>query len=171
MGVLTALVLVRRGHDRKMMVALGVGLGPLMLLVASDTVRRREGEARPLVIEPGADHGGGLDVLVLVQGRPDDVRSVLPSVAALRSELRTLTLARAVAYEWLEEDLDNEVVMAASSALLAARDMLPIGGAELALHPGTPKAVADRFDAQHGRTLVLFAIEESTTGSTSRNHG
>lgn len=164
MGVLVALRLARSGHDRRTMVAVGAGLGPLMVLLASDIVRRREREAAPLVLERGVDHGGDLDVLVLVQGRPGDVRSVLPTLEAVRPDLGTLTLARAVAYEWTEGDLDDEAVSAAFSALLEAAGLLSIGGVGLALHPGPPAAVAERLEAQQQRTLVLFALGESTAG-------
>jgi hypothetical protein len=81
-GVLVGLGLGRRGHDRRLMTALGVGLGPLMLMVGSEALRR-EREAVPLVLSPGADHGGDLDVLVLVQHDPNHVRSLAPMLEAV----------------------------------------------------------------------------------------
>jgi hypothetical protein len=159
-GMVVALRVARRGHDRRVMVALGAGLGPLIFVLVSD-LRRREAEAPLIVLEPGVDHGGDLDVLVLVQRRPDEVRSVLPTLEAVAPDLATLTIARAVDFEWLEGDLDNEVVVASSIVLRDAAALVPIDGAGLALHPGTPTMVADRFAAQPDRSLVLFAVGDS----------
>lgn len=165
-GVLVGLGLARRGHDRRTMAALGVGLGPLMFVVASDAVRRREREARPFVLSPGLDHGGTLDVLVLIEDSPDHVRSVTPTLSAVESEIGTLTIAQTVEYEWLEDgqdDADNDVVASASAALLAARNLVPISSPALVVFPGTAEATARRFAARPRRTLVLVATDESTT--------
>jgi hypothetical protein len=142
-GVLVGLGLARRGHDRRAMTALGAGLGPLMFVVASDAVRRRERETRPLVLSPGVDHGGDLDILVLVENGPEDVRAVASTLGAVESEIGTLTLARTVGYEWLEYEADNEVVASASDALLRLW-------------------AARWFTARPRRTLVLVAVDAST---------
>lgn len=171
-GVSVALVLARRGHDCRTMVALGVGLGPLMFVVASDAVRRREREARPLVLSPGVDHGGDLDILVLIQHSPEHVRSLAPTLSAVESEVGTLTLARAVEYEWLddapEDHADNEVVASASSALVTARDLVPISSPALVVFPGTVEAAARRFAARRHRTLILVAIDDPTAAPGHR---
>lgn len=165
LGVLVAVALARRGHDRKTMLALGVGLGPLMLVVASDVLRRREREARPLLLAPGVDHGGGLDILVLLQDRPEHVRSVVPTLDAVKTDVGRLTLVRAVDFEWLEDDLDNEAVDSATADLVVARDLVPISSPALVVCPGTAKRAAQRFAPRGRRTLVLVAIDESSTNS------
>ncbi len=159
--------LARRGHDRKIMVALGIGLGPLMIVVAVEAVTRREGEARPRLLAPGLDHGGHLDVLALIQGHPEDVRSLIPTLNAVKSVLATLTLARAVPCEWVEDPSDNEVIAQAMSALVAARELVPISNPALCVFPGTPEAVARRFSARSRPTLVLIAIDEATAPSSN----
>ncbi len=164
-GVGVARPMVRRGHDRKIMTALGIGLGPLMIVVAVEAVTRREREARPLLLASGFDQGGDLDVLVLVPGDPDQIRSLVPTLTVVKSELGTLTLARAVPYEWVDDHSDNEVIVQASSALVAAREFVPITGPALAVFPGTPRGVAQRFSARWRRTLVLFATDEPATSN------
>lgn len=161
-GVVVALGLARRGHDRRMMLGLGAGLGPLMLVVASDAVRWRERDARALVLAPGADHGGDLDILVLIQDRPEDVRSVVPTLDAMRTEIGRLLLARVVDFEWLEGDLDNDVIDVASEALIAARDLVPVSSPALVVCPGTPQEAAERCLPGGRRMLVLVAIDESS---------
>lgn len=162
-GVLIGLALGRRGHDRRLMVAMGAGLGPLMAVVASNAVTRRRA-ASPLVLSPGGDHGGDLDILVLITDRADGVRSVVPTLIAVASEVRVLTLARAVPYEWLEGD-DNEVVEAASSVLVEARELVPIHRPALVVFPGRADDAVQRFVAAGERTLILHAIEESPVAS------
>lgn len=164
-GVLVAWWLVRRGHDTRTMLALGACLGPLMGLVASDTVRRRERIARPLMLASPVDHGGPLDVLVLVQGRPDEVRSVGPTLEAVAPDLGTVMVARAVAYEWLEGDIDNDVVRTSEDDLVAAVGLLPVMGAGVALWPGPVDRVTARAGDGPAYTLVLNAIDESASGS------
>jgi hypothetical protein len=161
LGVFVALRLARRGHDRTTMVAVGAGLGPLMLVVAADIVRWREQEARPLVLAPGADHGGELDIVVLVQAQPEHVQSVVLTLDAVESEVGRLTLARVVDYEWLEGDLDNEVINDASAALVAARHLVPISSPALVVCPGTAEQAPGRVAGRGRRTLVLVAIDET----------
>lgn len=162
-GVLVGLALARRGHHRRTMAALGFGLGPLMSIVASDAVKRREREARPFVLSPGVDHGGELDVLVHIQHGAEHIRSVAATLNAVESDIGTLTLARTVDYEWLEGDADNDVVEAASTALVMARDLVPISNPALLVFPGTVDSTARRFAGRSGRTLVLVAIDGPIT--------
>jgi hypothetical protein len=115
--------------------------------------------------------GGSLDVLVLVQGDPGNVRSVMPSLDAVRSDVGMLTIACAVDYEWIEGDLDNDVVASSGAALRRSRELGSVEGAALALHPGTPETVAARFRARSRRTLVLFAIEPSPAESVTDDRG
>lgn len=159
-GLSLALLLVRRGHDTRTMIALGIGLGPLMALVASETIRRRESSATALTLQHGIDRGGLLDVLVLVQdGDCDvDVEGLVPTIESVRGELGLLTLARAVPYEWLEGDLDNEVVRAGERALVDAEARLAVRGAELALLPGRVDRAVERFGRRRRRRLVLTAL-------------
>lgn len=161
LGVLLGLRLARGGHHRRTMLMLGVGLGPLMLVVAADVRRWQAGRVRPLVLAPGADHGGDLDVLVLVQDRPEHVRSIVPTLAAIGPDIRRVTLARAVEYDWMDGDRDNEVVDAAAAALAGACDLVPVERPALVVYAGTAEAAARQFAARRGRTLVLVAIDES----------
>ena len=131
-----------------------------MVLVVSETGRRRESSATALTLQEGIDRGGPLDVLVLVQdGNCDvDVEGLAPTVESMRGQLGLLTLARAVPYEWLEGDLDNDVVRAGKRALIDAEARLAVRGAELALLPGRVDRAIERFERRDRRTLVLRAL-------------
>lgn len=54
-GVVGALRLARRGHDRRTMVAVGAGLSPLMVLLASDLVQGAALALHPGTLTAGAD--------------------------------------------------------------------------------------------------------------------
>ncbi len=170
-GVLIGLWLARRGHDRNLMVALGTGLGPMMVVVASDSVRRRDPTAEPTIVEHGVNRGGDLDVLVLLHDHPDDVRSLVSTLQAIRTDLGKLVLARTVPYESINDDPSINpdphpvVADAASASLVEARAHLPYGGAQLELHPGTPAQAARRFARRSNRTIVLYAIGEASIGA------
>lgn len=159
-GVLVALHLARRGHDLPLALATGAGLGPLMAVVAIDAARWRDPAARPLVLDPGIDHGGSLDILVLVQGPPRDVESVVPTLTAMAGEAGTVLLSRVVDHEWLEGDLDNHVVTAARTDLAAAADLVPVAGAGRTVWPGTVEEAIARFLEPRGRALVLVAVDD-----------
>jgi hypothetical protein len=156
-GLVIAAILIRRGHDTRSMIAMGAGLGPLMLIVANDTIQHREAATAPVVVSAGVDRGGPIDVLVLIQGDPRDVSTVLPSLSAIGSDLGQLILGRIVDYEWLEGDLDNDAVVAASDALARAAAQLPFGEVEQAILPGTVATARTRFQQQHRHPLVLSA--------------
>ncbi len=168
-GVLVGLWLTRRGHDRRLMVSLGAGLGPLMVIVASDMVRRRDLIAQPIVVDRGVNRGGGLDILVLICGRPDDVQSVAPTLQSVRNDIGTLVLAQTVPYESMNDPHDDTITTA-SASLIAAREFLPYGGAQLELHPGTPAIVARRFAARHDRTIVLFGVRDTAVDADAQSH-
>lgn len=165
-GVLIGLWLVRRNHDRTLMVTLGAGLGPMMAIVASDTVRRHERDVEPAIVEHGVDRGGDLDVLVLLDDHPDGVRSLVATLHAVRPDLGALVLARTVPYESINAGSSiDDPRRADVRSLVEARAHLPYGGAQLELHPGTPAHAARRFATRKNRTIVLFAVGDASVGS------
>ena len=158
-GLATALVLTARGHEARPMIGLGLGLGPLMWVVAS-AERRRAASAELLVVRPGTDHGGPVDVLVLVlvEDDPGAVRALLPNLEAVTPSLGTLTLGRAVAPEALEGEAVTATVRSADEVLAEAASVLAVGDAELAIWPGNADTAARRFRERDRPTLVLRAV-------------
>jgi len=164
-GTLLALVLVVRGHDARTMVGLGLGLGPLMAVVASDTIRRKERSAAPVVLRPGDDLGGPVDVLIVVAGYPDEVVSVRPDLEAVAPALGSLVLARPVPYEWADGGGDDPVSQGAHRALAEAADRLGVLGAELVLWPGPAERAIEQFRRRHRSGLVLVAMPSPGDGA------
>jgi hypothetical protein len=162
-GVCIGLALARRGHDRRTMVALGAGLGPLMLVVAHEAVQRRKCLTQPLVLARGLDHGGDLDVVLLVRDRPEDVVSAATNLAAVRSDVGIVTLASMVDYESLEAGVEDGAVRGAADKLVAARALVPAVEPALVVCSGDTERVPERLVRPGHRMLVLHAVGERST--------
>lgn len=160
-GVLVGLGMARRGHHLPTAVAAGAGLGPLVVLIALEARRSRRA-ASPSALHPGADHGGGLDVLILVQEGAESVRSIEDQLAAVEQEVGWVTVATTVGWEWLsadhEQDVDNPVVARASALLRQAGGLVPVDHAALLVWPGTPDDLVGSCAASSRRTLILRLI-------------
>lgn len=94
-GLATAAVMRRRGHDLTAWAAVGIVFGPFVLPLASAQVRRALW-VRPRVFASGTSGSGHLDVLVGIDGSDDARRALLSAVERLGPSLRRLTLAMVV---------------------------------------------------------------------------
>jgi len=104
-----------------------------------------------------------------VPGLPEEARSLVPTVEAMRPDIASFTVARVVTYESIEGVLDHEAITEASELLRVASDLLGVEGAGIELHPGTTETVVNRFEERFPRTLVLFAVEDTTTDASSQD--
>ncbi len=99
-GLATAMVLKRRGHEFGPNAALGIILGPIFVFLAFDMVRRRESD-KPIRVSESAKSTGQSVLVVVVGELPDpgtDIREVIASVG----EFGTVTVAVPVEYEVAE---------------------------------------------------------------------
>lgn len=163
-GLVVARHLIRRGHEPRSMIAIGLGLGPLMGLVASSASLRRR-SAQPLTLAEGTNHGGLVHVLVLIPGATADIAAIVPMLEAIAPDLAVLTLARPVPYEMLHDDLDASFMEANKAALSKAADLVPIRAPALALWPGPPSVVVAHFRGKYPRNLVLIAAKSRVRDS------
>ena len=98
-GLLTAYVMSRRGHDFRPAAALGVVLGPLLVPLAINKARHDERQSQPLVVRPGVRSGGPVDVLVGIRGDPESATASLPMLSFLGPRLGRVTVGRAVPFD------------------------------------------------------------------------
>jgi hypothetical protein len=98
-GLATAVVLGRRGHEFGPHAALGSVLGPVFLLLAYDIVRRRENEKPIELTSPTSSRGPS--VLVVLAGDLHDSGSARAAVASVGVPGR-VTAAVPVEYEVAE---------------------------------------------------------------------
>lgn len=158
-GVLLATAMPHTAEDRRLLRALGVGLGPLMAIVAAEARSRRRG-ARPVILADAVDHGGGLDVLVLVQHHAHDVDALGPTLEAVATDIATVTVARAVPDLSLGTDPDDALGQI-ESLLRAACDRLPVDGAGLVVFADASAADAARHFTSTRNRLVLHAVGDT----------
>jgi hypothetical protein len=91
-GVATAVVMGRRGHDPFAWLVLGIMLGPLALPLAVGTARH-PGLTRPRRLLAGAPAGGQVDLLVGIDGSAQAAAAMDAALDALGARLGRLTLA------------------------------------------------------------------------------
>jgi nucleotide-binding universal stress UspA family protein len=91
-GVVTAIVMGRRGHDPFVWLLLAIMLGPLALPLAV-TADRHPGLLRPRRLLPGAPAGGRVDLLVGIDGSQHAAAALDAALDLLGPRLGRLTLA------------------------------------------------------------------------------
>lgn len=157
-GLVLTAVLMQSSRDRPAVWASGAGLGPLALVLGLEARRRRR-SARPIVVSAGVDHGGGLDVVVVLHGGPELVTALNPTIEAVRSDIGRLTLARPVPDLWLIDDA-RTAVDAVARELEAAGRLVPVGGVELVVVPDTLAHDAGERIRSATPSLVLHAVDD-----------
>lgn len=127
-GVATALVLRRRGHDFRALVALGLMLGPLFIPLALDAVRHREPRACALVVRRCRSSTSGTSTLVVLDGRPGSAGAARCVLEASGPDLGVVTLVRVVPFEaiegaeWSQEGDEAALDLERGAWLLAEHD-------------------------------------------------
>lgn len=101
-GLVTAYVMRRRGHDFFSWGVLGLFFGPLTVVVAFD-VARREAVVQPRSVSTGRRGPGPLAVLVGVDGSPESEDAVDRVRTLFDERIGRLTLARVVDFESASE--------------------------------------------------------------------
>ena len=116
-GLLLAHVLIRRGHDTRLMVALGVGLGPLLvaMVIESDAGQRH------LLVREGVDGTGSADLLIVLHWEADSIDELEPTLRSLDGVLRRTTIVTTVPYESCDPHHVDDTLRAATARLLADR--------------------------------------------------
>jgi hypothetical protein len=154
-GLALAFLLVRRGHDPRLMTALGIGLGPILLALVADSDDKRPVRCR--VISDGRDGAGDLDILIVVGGDPAAVRELDTTLRSLGDVVRRTTLTTTVPHECIDPDPLNRSLPAATDRLLAAAALVAPVDPELVVLAGDPRRAPARFARAHHYDLTLHA--------------
>jgi hypothetical protein len=160
-GLVLAALLVRRGHDRRMMTALGVGLGPLLIALLVEPAPR----GRAWVIDRGVAGPGTLDVLIVLAANPEDIDELRPTLDAVVTLLRTTTIVTVVPYECVGPAAPGDDVMADAITRLqrSGARIAPIVP-RLVVVTGHARRAPSRYAARHDIKLTLHA------GGTAGSH-
>ena len=155
-GLLTARILSRRGHEFRPAAALGATFGPLFIPLALTSVRS-ESSAEPTVLTEGSDSGGPINVLIALSGSASGVVDLLPLMDMLRSKLGRLTIARTIDFdsalseEWSDAELQAGIELELASALVGER-----ASPSTVLVPGPFPAALTRFAKKTGHDLLVL---------------
>jgi hypothetical protein len=151
-GLVTAVILSRHGHDLRSNGAVGLVFGPLYIPFAM-RLRRDEREVEPVLVAKGASRLGPVDVLVGLQGPPAGAASALPVLQLLGHRVGSVTLARVLDFESIQDDDARE---AAEAELSCASLFLVEYDPSLLLLPGHPLAAPRDYAAATGFDAVII---------------
>lgn len=150
-GVVTVVVMHRRGHDVFSWSLLFLVLGPLAVPLAVSAERHVPPEP------PRSDHDGRLDVLVAHDGSAEASAALDAAVTMLGTEMTSLTLAAVVPVEATTTVQGRAVIDDAQARLdEAARRVAAVGAPvdTIVLH-GPPAEVLDRFARDHAYEVIV----------------
>ncbi len=155
-GLLTAVILKRRGHEFRSAAAVGLVFGPLFIPLARQAMRRRRDDTAtgPIAVSAGSARTGPVDVLVGLMGPAACVTSVIPILDTLGDRLGRLTLARVLNFESFHDEEDrNRAALELSCAELFLADY----GPSTVLVPGHPRTalVAHAADAAYDLLIIV----------------
>jgi nucleotide-binding universal stress UspA family protein len=150
-GLLTGLLMARRGHSWFAWTLLGTVLGPLVVpLVLLEL--RSEGGLRDRVLETGSAGTGNVDVLVGIDGSPESRAVIAEVIRVMHPGRLTLAAVLELGSERTPAGLEDE--RRATAELEAAAASAPRLSPELVLLRGAP-ADALRSYAEEQRFDVL----------------
>lgn len=155
-GLALAWLLVRRGHDPLVIAALGVGLGPLLVVLIADPGDGTRVRSR--LVRGGSARDGDVDVLIVLDGDPSALRELDPTLQCLHDDLRRTTIVTTVPHECIEPDPMNRALPAATARLLAAAEHIGPLEPELVVLAGHPRHVPLRFAEAERYALTLHAV-------------
>lgn len=157
-GLITSLVMGRRGHAPFSWAVLGVVFGPMAIPLAVSSIRR-EREATPRQVDTGIAGPGPVDVLVGVDGSPEASAALRTVVGLLGERLGRLTIAAVLDFDTAESDMQwGERDRALAELARDADEVEATTGRrpETQLLAGEPAETLGRFAADE--RLALLAV-------------
>lgn len=153
LGVSTALVMGRRGHQPFMWLMLGIVFGPLVLPLAVNALLHD----RPGLFErlsSGRRGTGGIDVLAGIDGSPEAESACRSAIQMLGSRLGRLTLAAVVDYDVAVGSGLAEENERARTGLMRTADATGLRPETLLLS-GRPAEVLRKYAVEEGYDLIV----------------
>jgi nucleotide-binding universal stress UspA family protein len=158
-GVVASIVMGRRGHAPFTWAALGAALGPIVIVLAAESIRR-EREPAELVLRAGTAGRGPVDVVVGIDGSAESEQALTAVIELLGSRLGRLTLAAVLDFDTAEssEEWDERQRAERSLADATARVGALSGDAAAGevLLAGRPAAALVRYALEGGYELIAI---------------
>jgi hypothetical protein len=167
-GLLMAWILARRGHDGRVLGALGVVFGPLVIGLAMEALRHGERGVRPIVLDAGRWGPGTTHALVGVLGSGASVTDALPSLQLIGRDLARVTVAAVIDFQSAESDDWRDAKGPAARELQLASVFLTDYQPSLVLLAGRPERALSAYAAEHGCDVVIVTGEGRAMAPTFR---
>lgn len=158
-GMVTAFVMRRRGHDFSVWLALGTVLGPLIVPLALERARYH-GAVEQVSASMPSPPPGGLDVLAGVDGSEESVAAIRSALDLFGDSITSLTVATVLDYDSESNAAGEEPKDNARAMLDDVTSALAVEGAQTAILFGR----ADRALAEYARTHGVELIVVGTRG-------
>ncbi len=157
-GVVASLVMGRRGHEPATWGVLGAALGPLVIPLAVDSIRREHAPAEGMV-RSVESHLGPVDVLVGIDGSLDARQALQRVIELLGSRIGRLTLAAVLDFDTADSPVQWEDRRVSEQNLgEATTDAVALGAARVGqvVLAGRPADALERHAIEDGYDLVAI---------------
>jgi nucleotide-binding universal stress UspA family protein len=154
-GILTGLLMARRGHSWFAWTLLGVVLGPLVVPLVFFELRHY-GDVYGRLVAPGLPGVGSVDVLVGIDGSPQSLAAVRAVIRVVGSRLGRLTLAAVMEHGYRTTPAGSEDEKLARAHLAAAASSVGAVSAQTVLLQGRPADALTVYADREGYDMMAI---------------
>lgn len=153
-GIVTAFVMRRRGHEFWVWLALGVVLGPFVIPLAIERVRFHS-RAEQMLREMPTPPREGFDLLAGIDGSDESIRALRTAIDLFGDSVTSVTLATVLDYDADSESAGPEPQERANSLLEEAKASLRLDDATTEVLFGRADQALAEFARTHGAELIV----------------
>lgn len=169
-GVVTSVLMGRRGHDAFGWLVIGTVLGPLSIPIALRSIRD-ERMARAQQIEAGGRGGGAIDVLVGMDGSAEALDAARRAGELLADRVDRFVLAGVIGHEGPAGGWSRQAD--AVAGLRSMANDLPVRDPGIVVLEGRPADALARYAAEEDFALIVVGrrgrgASKAILGSTAR---
>jgi nucleotide-binding universal stress UspA family protein len=169
-GIVSSVLMGRRGHDPFGWLVIGMVLGPFSIPIALRSIREERG-ARARAFERGGSGGGVIDVLAGVDGSTESLDAVRQAGHLLADRIDRFTLAAVIGHEGPASGWSREADAVASLRAMAG-DLRELDPGIVVLE-GQPADALAHYATAEGFGLIVVGrrgrgASKAILGSTAR---
>ncbi len=151
-GLITSFVMRRRGHDFLVWLTLGTVLGPLVVPLAVERVRREEDVNSKAVAR---DHAGAFDMLVALDGSEESRQAMAAALGLFGGVANSVTLATVLDFDAHGTPSGTEAREDAERLLESDGSSLEHDDLQTVILYGRPDQALAKYAADNGVELIV----------------